>query len=300
MTLEGVNHDLNYFVTLRTADELERDKVVIDGHEEKGEIYQRIVNHLNVMRQYIGFNQKLVVYTRKTFPIASGLAGSAAVASALAEAFVGLVPSHLDKRKVSILARYGSGSASRSVYGGFVKWQKGTDNDTSFALQVFDEKHWDIRDVIALSDTAPKKVVSRDGMRLSTLTCRHDVYSHFVNIAELNIDEAGLAIRSKDIERLGRVYESENLLFRKVCLNTTPPLDYWSKVTLKVVEEVENLRNEGVPAYAGTDAGPNVHILVQARDAEKLIRKIKYIEGVNEIIHSKVGAGSRLLEEHIV
>src|ERR671918_436050 len=147
ITLQGIDHRLDYIVSLRTIQSSERDKVIIDGIEDKGGIYSHLVDHLDSMRSYTGFREKVEVTTRKSFPVGIGLAGSAASASALAEAFAGLIGKTDDTRLKSILARRGSGSASRSVYGGFVMWQKGDSNDSSYAKQLFKESHWDIRNI---------------------------------------------------------------------------------------------------------------------------------------------------------
>ena len=299
MTLRGVNRPLDYTVTLKTSKDAKRDRVIIDGTEEKGEIFDDFVRHLDAMRRYTGFKERLVVATKKTFPIGSGLAGSAAASSALAEAFAGLIDGGMGKKDISIMARRGSGSAARSVFGGFVKLQTGTDKE-SFAVQLQDEKHWDLCDVIAVVDPGMKKVKSREGMRRTTLTCPKDIYANFVGIAEKHAGKAGQAIAALDLQMLGDIYESDNLLFRQVCMRTLPPLDYWSGVTEHVFAAITQLRREGVLAFAGTDAGPNVHVLTASRDAGKVIQKVREVAGVNEVIHSIPGEGSRRLKKHLL
>lgn len=299
MTLQGVNHELDYTVTLKTDEGSQRDRVIIDGSEDKGEIYNDFVRHLDMMRRYTGFKEKLIVATRKTFPIGSGLAGSAAAASALAEAFAGLIDGGMERKRISIMARRGSGSAARSVFGGFVKLQTGTDEE-SFGVQLWDEKHWDLCDVIVVVDPGMKKVKSRDGMRLSKQTCPRKLYSNFVRTAEGHVRQAADAVAIRDLEALGKVYEADNTLFRTVCMNTRPPLDYWSNATHEVFAAVTRLRSEGIPAFAGTDAGPNVHILTGFRHAKKVIKKAKEVVGVNEVIHAIPGQGSRPLRKHLL
>lgn len=298
MNLHGINQPLNYYVTMKTSKNLDRDIVLVNNKEDKGEIYSRIIRHLNLMRRYTGFKEKIQIVTKTTFPIGAGLAGSAASASALAQAFVGLFDVGLDKYDVSILARMGSGSGARSVYGGFVELQK-KDNLQSYGKQVFDEKHWDLRDIIAMIDPSVKEMNSRDGMMLSKMTCPREIYSNFVSVADLHIKEIRSAIHSKNIEKLGEFYEKENLLFRKVCLNTRPPLDYWSRITQDVLLQVTKLRLEGVLAYSGTDAGPNVHVFTLPIYANKIIETIHEIKGVNSIIHCSPGEGSHLIQEHL-
>jgi diphosphomevalonate decarboxylase len=300
VTLQGINHPLDYIVSLRTIGASERDKIIIDGIEDKGEIRSHFIYHLNAMRRYTGFKEKLEVTTRTSFPVGSGLAGSAASASALAEAFAGLIGKTEDTRLKSIMARRGSGSASRSVFGGFVMWQKGNSDDSSYATQLFNENHWDLRNVIAMVSSTPKKIRSIEGMKLSKRTCPAEIYSEFVSVANHHIEGISTAVLERDIGKLGAFYEKENYLFRQVCLKTTPPLDYWTKVTDNILNKVANLRNDGVPAYAGTDAGPNVHVFTQPNYVERVIRTIQEAEGILDIIHCRVGKGSHLIEEHLI
>jgi diphosphomevalonate decarboxylase len=298
--LQGINHPLDYIVSLRTIRASERDKIIIDGIEDKGEIRSHFIYHLNAMRRYTGFKEKLEVTTRTSFPVGSGLAGSAASASALAEAFAGLIGKTEDTRLKSIMARRGSGSASRSVFGGFVMWQKGNSDDSSYATQLFNESHWDLRNVIAMVSSTPKKIRSIEGMKLSKRTCPAEIYSEFVSVANHHIEGISTAVLERDIGKLGALYEKENYLFRQVCLKTTPPLDYWTKVTDDILNKVANLRNDGVPAYAGTDAGPNVHVFTQPNYVERVIKTIQEAEGILDIIHCRVGKGSHLIEEHLI
>jgi diphosphomevalonate decarboxylase len=300
VTLQGINHPLDYIVSLRTIGASERDKIIIDGIEDKGEIRSHFIYHLNAMRRYTGFKEKLEVTTRTSFPVGSGLAGSAASASALAEAFAGLIGKTEDTRLKSIMARRGSGSASRSVFGGFVMWQKGNSDDSSYATQLFNENHWDLRNVIVMVSSTPKKIRSIEGMKLSKRTCPAEIYSEFVSVANHHIEGISTAVLERDIGKLGALYEKENYLFRQVCLKTTPPLDYWTKVTDNILNKVANLRNDGVPAYAGTDAGPNVHVFTQPNYVERVIRTIQEAEGILDIIHCRVGKGSHLIEEHLI
>jgi diphosphomevalonate decarboxylase len=299
ITLQGISHPLDYIISLRTMPSSKRDKVIIDGIEDKGEIYSHFVHHLAAMRRYTGFKEKVEVTTRKSFPVGSGLAGSAASASALAEAFAGLIGKTADTRLKSIMARRGSGSGSRSVFGGFVIWQKGSSNDSSYAEQLFNENHWDLRNVIAMVSSNPKKIKSIEGMKLSKKTCPEQLYSGFVGAADSHIKKISTALSARDIAKLGAFYEKENYLFRQVCLKTIPPLDYWTKATNDILDKVANLRNEGIAAYAGTDAGPNVHIFTVPRHVERVIRTIQEAEEILDIIHCRVGEGSHLIEEHL-
>jgi diphosphomevalonate decarboxylase len=71
------------------------------------------------------------------------------------------------------------------------------------------------------------------------------------------------------------------------------------KMTVDIINKVVNLRNDGIPAYAGTDAGPNVHIFTEPKHVQRVIRTIQEVQGVLKIIHSRVGDGSHLIQEHL-
>jgi diphosphomevalonate decarboxylase len=197
-----------------------------------------------------------------------------------------------------MLARRGSGSAARSVLGGFVKLPSGDDRQSS-AEHIYDEHYWDLRDVIAVVDTGAKKIKSRDGMRMTTKTCPANVYGSFVAAAETHVRDAAESIAARDLERLGQVYELDNALFRQVCMKTEPPLDYWSEATAGVFKAVSDLRGEGVSVFAGTDAGPNVHVLCEPRDSAKLIASLGEVHGVREIIHARPGGPTMRSERHL-
>ncbi len=119
----------------------------------------------------------------------------------------------------------------------------------------------------------------------------------FASVSSDHIQEAISAFEARDIGKLGSLYEKENNLFREVCLKTTPRLDYWAKGTYDVFDKVANLRNGGVPAYAGTDAGANVHIFTLPNHVGRVARVVREVEGVVDIIQCRVGEGSRLIAE---
>jgi diphosphomevalonate decarboxylase len=179
-------------------------------------------------------------------------------------------------------------------------WQKGNGDESSYSKQLFNENHWDLRNVIAMVSSSPKKIRSIEGMKLSKKTCPKDFYSDFVNIANHHINKITKALLARNIGTLGALYEKENYLFRQVCLKTTPSLDYWTKVTEIILYKVANLRNDGVPAYAGTDAGPNVHIFTVPKNVERVIRTIREVDGVLDIIHCGVGEGSHLIHDDVI
>src|SRR5207249_4379553 len=127
---------------------------------------------------------------------------------------------------LSALARRGSGSAARSIFGGFVEWYRGerADGVDSFAEPLAAIDHWDLRTVVAVTSTAPKAVSSRDGM---LRTAASPFYPAWVAGAEADLAEARAAIRARDIEALGLVAEHSALKMHAAALAARPPPGYW-------------------------------------------------------------------------
>lgn len=196
------------------------------------------------------------VVTSGDFPVAAGLASSAAAFAALAvaaRAAAGLAP---DAREASVLARLGSGSASRSVQGGFCAWHRGDrpDGADSYAEQLFPPEHWpEVRMVVAVVAREEKEVKSRDGMRHTVLTSPY--YAAWVEDAEQEVARAADAVRRKDLEALGRIAERNAWRMHATALAADPPLCYLKPKTLELIQAVERLRRQGVPAWFTLDAG---------------------------------------------
>lgn len=302
MTLDGVDKPLEYKVTLEFSDRYDKDSVFIDGNEldRKNETYGEFIRHLNILRHDYGpMKMWARLSTSANFPVGSGLAGSAARAAAISAAYFSAIEMDVDDRIKSSAARRGSGSGCRSINGGFNVWHAYGSDSNSFAVQLYPEAYWDIRDVIAVANPGPKKVPSRLGMETTVQTCPEPIYENFVNSAEPNIKLVKEGLQTKNLSIVGSAYEYENLLFRSVCMNTVPSLNYWSTATVNVFNTIRELQEDGVKVYGGTDAGPNVHILVLPEDVNKVIEKVKAIDGVVDLIHCKPGSGVKTTNDHL-
>ena len=130
-------------------DAFAEDQVNIKSTGEKaGRGYTtRVSGHLDRVREMAGVSTRALVVTENTFPESVGIASSASGFAALSVAATAALGLDLSEKQLSILARLGSGSACRSIPSGFVEWQAGVDNETSFAKQIAPPDHWDLRDV---------------------------------------------------------------------------------------------------------------------------------------------------------
>src|SRR5215468_9746878 len=142
------------------------DEVVLNGRRAEALESHRVSAFLDVVRHIAGVRGKAQVDVRTSFPVAAGLASSASTFAALALASAAATGLSLAPDELSMLARRGSGSAARSIFGGFVEWLPGeaSDGTDSYAVQIAPPNHWALSVVVAITETARKPVGSREGM----------------------------------------------------------------------------------------------------------------------------------------
>jgi len=202
----------------------------------------------------------------------------------------------LEDRGLSTLARLGSGSATRSIWGGYVEWVAGAKHEDSFASQIAPPEHWEICDCIALVSTEAKEVASSEGHKFAKSS---PLYSARLSQVKEDLDRVREAILSRDFESLGSVAEREALSLHAITMTSQPSLLYWTPATVRVMKEVRNWREEGRSVYFTIDAGPNVHLLTLPSCVEEIERALGEVEGVRGVIVCRPGQGVRLIEEHL-
>src|SRR5699024_7284824 len=139
--------DLYTKTTVEFQSDLENDTFYLNGNVKQGTSLQRVKDFLHLIRRASGKNEYALVQSENKVPTAAGFASSASGFAALAAAATKAVGMDLNDKDLSRLTRQGSGSACRSIYGGFVEWQQGKelDGSDSFAVQLERENYWDIR-----------------------------------------------------------------------------------------------------------------------------------------------------------
>jgi diphosphomevalonate decarboxylase len=239
------------------------------------------------------------VVSRGDFPEASGLASSAAAFAALAVAAQTAAKLPFNARQASILARLGSGSAARSVEGGFCVWHRGhrSDGEDSFAEQIHPETFWpDLRLVVALISSKPKLVTSRDGMRLTVETS--PFYPTWVTSAEAEVGEAKHLIRARDLSRLGRLCERNAWRMHATALAADPSLCYFEPETLRLIQSVAEARQKGLNAWFTLDAGPNPIFLTHNQSEDALIALLDE-RGAPQIVRCRPGGSAQVVTKHL-
>jgi diphosphomevalonate decarboxylase len=260
---------------------------------------ERAIRHLSTLRRLAGARGRFVVGTRNTFPSAAGIASSASGFAALTVAgLAALGRDRVEPRELSSLARLsGSGSAARSVLGGYVEWPRGESDDECFAFQLAPAAHWDLRDVVVVVESEAKKVASRDGHALA------DTSPHYARRRELLPERLAIvreAIRDRDLERMGPVIEEEGIELHLIAMSSRPPVYYWSAATMDVLASVRELRAAGTSAWSTMDAGANVHVICAGADEPRVAAALETVPGVKRLIRDRVGDGPRRLEEHLL
>jgi diphosphomevalonate decarboxylase len=274
---------------------LARDTVVIGDRPSAGQEWARVVAHLDRVRAMAGREERAWVASRNDFPAGTGLASSASAFAALSLAATRAAGLDLDEAALSRLARLGSGSACRSVPGGFCLWE-GDSDDTSFARQVAPPEHWDLSDVVAIVSYHHKVVGSYDGHTLASSSPLHTARVESVPDL-LAVVQTG--IQERDLAALGPAVEADALAMHGVMMTSRPSLLYWLPATVAVLNAVRSWRDEGLEVYFTLDAGPNVHCLCQPGNASEVETRLRNLAGVLDVLVSGPGGGARLVDYYL-
>ncbi len=275
---------------------LTQDKLIMNNKEAGKKEVERISKFLNLLRKAASIPLFAKVVSENNFPTSAGLASSASAFAALSLAAADAAGLSYDKRNLSILARRGSGSAARSVYGGFVVMNRGEKEDGSdaYAEQIADQHYWDIRVLIVVTSTEAKKIGSTDGMILSKTTSPY--YKSWVESSVIDLREMRAAIAVKDFEKVAEISEHSCLKMHALAMSCNPGLIYWNPTTVKLVHEVKSLRAQGLPVFFSIDAGPQVKIFTMPDYVEKIKNHIEGITGIKKIISTKIGGDAHIIK----
>jgi diphosphomevalonate decarboxylase len=257
----------------------------------------RVRAHLDRLREAARADVPLDVATENTFPAAAGLASSASGFAALTLAAATVLGVDGTAEELSVLARLsGSGSAARSVLGGYVVWPRDTDDPSLAARALAPAEHWELRDVIAIVDSGEKTVSSRDGhARVRT----SPYFERRLDRLGQRLEAVAEAISRRSLERMGPVIEEEAIDLHLIAMSSTPPIFYWKPATLAVLDAVRRLRDGGTPAWATMDAGPNVHVICEPAAEGVVARALADVPGVEDVVRDGVGPGPRAADEPV-
>ena len=201
----------------------------------------------------------------------------------------------------SALARMsGSGSASRSVMGGYVEWPEAGPAECGaecYAFQLATAEDWPLANVIALVQSGPKKTSSLDGHRRARSS---PYWRTRQRRLPARLAAVRKAIEQRDFDLLGPVVEAEAIDLHCVAMTSHPPVFYWQPATLTVLEAVRELRADGVSAWSTMDAGANVHVICQPQDVDAVADRLGAIPDVERVMRDRVGSGPVREETHLL
>ena len=214
-----------------------------------------------------------ILHANNNFPTGAGLASSSsgiAACTAVLAKYYNITCSH---EELSSLARLGSGSACRSIFGGFTQWQQGTE----YATQLASVSHWDsLRMIVLIISTSKKPISSRTAMLQCTKQSAY--YPSWVSYNNSLVNTALIAIRTKDLETLGKCVRQSYSAMHATMLAMNPPLLYWQADSIEAISLAEKLRLNNIQVWETMDAGPQVKYLTEE----------KYVPAVEDAIKAKL------------
>jgi len=304
-----MDDQLQTVTTVEFSKTLHADSLVLNGRPGTKTELARVSNFLDNVRAISGKRRVHAnVVSKNSFPTAAGLASSASGFAALAAAATKAagLGRYKDKKQLSALARLGSGSASRSIYGGAVEWLTGKRKDGSdcYAVQLSPPERWkDLRNVIAITSSKEKRISSTDAMARTVRTS--EMFKCRLESVESRLRIVRKAILERDFAALAPTIMQESDSMHAVMLDSWPPITYLNGISLEIMHKVVELnesyghgQRNAVAAYT-FDAGPNAHIYTTAKYERQVQKLLAEMEGIEKVLVCRVGEGVRYPRKHL-
>jgi diphosphomevalonate decarboxylase len=268
------------------------DVFELDGAVTSGSAATKVFAHLDMVWSTAHAGTPRPPYrvvSANHFPTAAGLASSASGFAALTVAAAAAFEIDAAPTRLSSWARMGSGSAARSIWGGFVRLDRGhaIDGSDCLARPVQPSRPWDLRLLVVQTTVGKKSIGSTDGMEQSRRTSPY--YDAWVKSTEADLDAAEAAIVACDFEELGRITEHSAFKMHACMIATDPALLYWNGTTVEAIHAVRAARKEGLEGFVTIDAGPHVKVLCASNTAEPLAARLAQVPGVVKVIVAAPG-----------
>lgn len=294
LTLAG----LTTRTTVEFNQHLDKDIIFINDRVQAGKRLDRLSAFLDRMRSMASVGWRAKVQSENDFPTAAGLASSSSGFAALAAAGCAALGLEPTRDQLSVLARLGSGSAARSVPGGFVELHPGDedgDGTDCFAAPFAGPGHWDLRCLIVLTAHGEKSVGSTEAMLRTADTSPY--FDAFVESVPEDLDKARAAVKARDFQALAEVTEHSCLKFHAAAIAANPGILYWNGLTIQLIHRVRRMRAEGVKVFFTIDAGPHVKVFCESPALSAVREILRAVEGVGEILIARPGPGVRLEDD---
>jgi len=270
---------------------LKQDVLVLNGNEQPLE-QGRLTACMDAFRALAGCNEHATVTSGNDFPTGAGLASSASGYAALVTAAAAALGIDPHEAGLIDVARIGSGSAPRSLFGGIALLsidEQGTD-----CRQLTAPAEWPLSVVVAVTTEHKKDITSRDGMEQSRLTS--PFYESWIQGHADDLDAGVRHVAARDFFALAELSEHNCLKMHSVMMTTRPALLYWSPVTLACMQKITSLRKDGVPVFFTVDAGPQVKAICLPDALAMVTAALHDVPGVLRIIAGELGEGASVVE----
>jgi len=251
--------------------------------------------------------------TTNSFPHSTWIASSASGLSAYTFCVLGIAQRIMNtdlayselQRMASYVSRIGSGSACRSVYGGYTVWGKTSmiqGSTDEYAVPITEHIHPDLlslHDAIMIVSTNPKQLSSSQGHLTMD---KHPFLNDRISLANQNLTEMLLYLKCNDFERLASVAENEAFTLHSLIMSANPGIILMQPGTIEIIKHIREARKNGLPVFFTLDAGANVHVMYPANSATKVEKFIKdilqpYCEN-GRVIFDRCGTGPVPLNEN--
>ncbi len=281
--------DLFTTMQVELDDSLSCDKLVVNGAVDEA-MLPRLSACLDLV---VGSSRpRASIVSQSNFPIAAGLASSASAFSAATIAAAKAAGKSFSIAELSSLAGRASGSAARSLHGGFVELKNSGDNILLSTLCESDA--WPVTVVVAITESGPKAVGSTAAMEVSRKTS--PFYARWVEQQEHDLDMARAAILERDFGQLGAIAEHNCLKMHSIMWASRPPTVYWNSATMRCLHTVRKLQGRGLGVFFTMDAGPQVKAICLPEHAEEVRNALAATEGVCDVMVSGLGDAARLVD----
>ena len=270
--------------------DFDKDHAQLDSRELQGREMERVASVVDEVRRRAESKARFRMMSTNNFASNVGLGSSASGFAALALASSEALGLCLTLEQVSVIARRGAGSATRSVTGGFSRWKAGHDDEESYSYQIASED-FEMGIVVALvpafkyTESAHKSVLGSPFFH-SRLAYVHGA------LAEMES-----AIKKRDIDRIGVLAERDSLILHGITMTGVDEMMLWRPETVKVILEVKKMREEGLPAYFSIDTGATVYVNTYPSRTDEVEQRIRAL-GI-ETIKCGVGGSASIVREHL-
>ncbi len=288
MNLDG----LETRTTVEFSPNFPADTLAINDQPVSDAGLQRVSDFLARVRALAGKAWHARVSSSNNFPTGAGIASSAAAFAALSLAATRAIGLELDEPALSRLARTGSGSACRSVPGGFVEWKAGSGDEDSYASSIALPDHWALVDHVAIVRAVHKPVGSTEGHALAGTS---PLQAARITDTPRRLDICRNAIVARDFAALAEIIEQDSNLMHAVMMTSQPALFYWEPASLALMKSIPTWRQEGLNAAYTLDAGPNVHVISPAEDSAAVQERLRSFPGVKTVLVAPVGGPAHLI-----